>query len=219
MIFLTHIRCAKATISQLSRQERGGVLVEFAIVISLFLFLFFTIVDFGRLAFTAVMAEKGSQIAIRTAIVRPPACLNVPNRHARGTAAPGPRFGTSCKSQAGTCLVVAQITCNASTANFDSNGPATEIWARIQPLLPNTATIDSLQFTYQFDPNLGFLGGPYTPMVTVDLTLPQFQFISPLGTLATAAGGSNANSLGTALTLPSYSESLPAEDLALGIAG
>ena len=73
-----------------------------------------------------------------------------------------------------------------------TNATASEIWDRINPLLPVNATIDMMQFSYSFDPKLGFLGGPYTPMVTVELNLNDFQFASPLAALANAAGATNS---------------------------
>ena len=202
-------------IARFARETRGAVMVEFAIVISLFFFLFFGTIDLGRLFSSFVLGESGADVAVRTAVVRPPACVGVPDRHTRGTAASAPRFGSSCSAVAGTCASVATISCAGNAAN----ATAAEVWARIAPLMPIGTTIANLQFTYTFDPNLGFLGGPYTPMVTVDLSPPAFQFISPLGALAGAAGAANPGSLGSAITYPTFSVSLPAEDLALGIAG
>ncbi|MGB8621605.1 MAG: TadE/TadG family type IV pilus assembly protein, partial [Paracoccaceae bacterium] len=80
-----HIVAWRAGLARRMRNEEGGVLVEFAFVIALFLFLFFTLLDFGRLAYSIVMAEKASALAARTAIVRPAACAGVPERHTRGT--------------------------------------------------------------------------------------------------------------------------------------
>ena len=198
----------------LFRREDGGVIIEFAIVMSLFFFLFFLLLDFGRLSYSGVLAQKGSQIAVRIAVVRPPACAGVPETHERGTASPAPRFGTACSAGAGVCNPVATVSCAGNAAN----PTASEIWGRIAPLLPNDATINVLQFSYQFDPNLGFLGGPYTPMVTVSLDLDDFQFVSPLAALANAAGATNSN-IASVATYSSFSVSLPAEDLALGEAG
>ena len=195
--------------------ERGAVLVEFALVISLFFFLFFGVIDLGRLFSSFVLSESGADIAIRIAVVREPACAGVPDRHTRGTAVSAPRFGTSCSAVAGTCASVATITC----AGDPTNATAAEIWGRINTLMPNGTTIADLKFSYSFDPNLGFLGGPYTPMVTVFLNPPPFQFISPLGGLASAAGASNPGTLGSNITYPTFSVSLPGEDLALGDAG
>ncbi len=201
-----------------SEDERGGVLVEFAIVVSLFLFMMFSIIDFGRLAFSHVTAEKAVQIAVRRAIVRPPACAGVPERYSRGVVpggTPTPRFGTSCRTASYVCAPVATISCAGNAAN----PTAQEIWTQIAPLLPSNAVIGNLQFTYSFDSNLGYLGGPYVPMVTVTANLPQFQFASPLGGLATAAGATGAGTLGTPITYPVFSVSYPAEDLAAGEAG
>lgn len=210
-----HKRIAARLFARFSSDTQGAVLVEFAIVVSLFFFLFFATIDLGRLFSSFVLGESGADLAVRTAVVRPPACAGVPDRNARGTAASAPRFGTSCGAIAGTCLAVATISCAGNAAN----ATAAEVWARVAPLMPNGTTIANLQFTYTFDPNLGFLGGPYTPMVTVDLNPPAFQFISPLGALAGAAGSANPGSLGNAITYPTFSVSLPAEDLALGTAG
>ena len=76
----------------------------------------------------------------------------------------------------------------------------------------------ALQFSYDFNSNLGFLGGPYTPMVTVELNLSDFQFVSPLAALANAAGATSSTISSTA-GYSNFSVSLPAEDLALGESG
>lgn len=192
----------------------GAVAVEFAIVASLMFFLFFALIDFGRLAFSQVMAEKAVHLAARTAAVRPPACTGVPAYHVRGGASPAPRFGTSCAAGANTCLNPGTVTCLGSAGN----ATASEIWTAVQPWLPPNATTAHVRYTYTFDANLGFLGGPYVPMLTVDLDLPAFQFIAPIGALAQAAGAAS-DPVGTTFTYPDFSMSLPAEDLALGEAG
>ena len=115
--------------------ECGAVLVEFALVISFFFFLFFSVIDLGRLFSTFVLSEGGADMAIRIAVVREPACAGVPLRHTRGTAVSAPRFGTSCSAVAGTCANVGTITC----AGVATNATAAEIWARISPLMPNCA--------------------------------------------------------------------------------
>ncbi|MGO4914751.1 TadE/TadG family type IV pilus assembly protein [Pseudogemmobacter sp. W21_MBD1_M6] len=198
-----------------ARSERGGVMVEFAIVCAVFFLLLFALLDFGRLAFSNVLAEKSASIAARIAAVRPPACAGVPVRYTRGTADPQPRFGTSCRAFPGTCATVATVTC----AGAATNATATEIWARIASSLPAGSAIGNMQFSYSFDANLGFLGGPYTPMVTVDLHLPDFEFVSPLGGLAGAAGAADTAGMGADIIRPTFSVSMPAEDLAAGEAG
>lgn len=198
------------------RREDGGVLVEFAITVTLFLFIFFAMLDFGRLVYQTVLAEKATYVAARSAIVRPAACAGVPERHALGivpTGTPSPRFGTSCSAAGYVCASVATVTCNGSATNPTAN----EIWTQIADLLPLDATISDLEFTYAFDSNLGFLGGPYTPMVTVDIDLPDFTFVSPLGMLGVAAsGGGGTPSLGSSVQFADFSVSMPAEDLNLG---
>lgn len=196
------------------REESGAVLVEFAIVVSLFIFLFFSMLDFGRLISTVALAEKATYLAARTAIVRPAACLNVPDRHAATTVPSGtepPRFGTSCRVGNYVCDPVAKISC----AGDATNATALEVWNLIDGLLPVGTDISVLQFSYEFDPNLGFLGGPFTPMVTVELNLQDFQFVSPLGALANAAGATGST-LGSPITYQTFSVSLPGEDLNSG---
>jgi len=72
--------------------------------------------------------------------------------------------------------------------------------------------VSDLRFEYRFDSRLGFLGGPYTPMVTVEITPPDFQFTSPLGAMASALTGS-ASTLGSPTEYGEFSVSMPAEDL------
>ncbi|WP_170764922.1 TadE/TadG family type IV pilus assembly protein [Ruegeria lacuscaerulensis] len=211
----SHIRAQLRRIGQkILWDQSGGVLVEFAIVVSLFLFLFLSLLDFGRLSYSVVNAQKASQLAARIAIVRPPACAGVPATHLRGSSPLSPRFGTSCSASAGVCDDPQTPMCPGDA----TNPTASEIWARISPLLPPSATIDNLQFHYDFNSNLGFLGGPYTPMVTVELNLNDFQFVSPLAALANAAGATNSTIPMTA-GYSNFSVSLPAEDLALGESG
>ena len=61
------------------KRNDGAVLVEFALVITLFFFIFFAMLDFGRLTYQTTLSEKATYIAARTAIVRPAACVGVPD--------------------------------------------------------------------------------------------------------------------------------------------
>ncbi|MFN3938323.1 MAG: TadE/TadG family type IV pilus assembly protein [Gemmobacter sp.] len=192
------------------RDESGATLVEYAIVMALFLFLLFGLIDFGRLANSVAMAEKAVHIAARTAIVRPPACAGVPLRHERGSAT-APGYGTPCRSVPGACAMPAAVICTGSAGN----ATAVEIFNRVRPLLPAGSTIADLRFRYEPDPALGFLGGPYTPIVTVELADIDFVFTTPLGALAGVAGVPGST-LGGTVVLPTASVSLPAEDLAHG---
>jgi hypothetical protein len=111
-------------------------------------------------------------------------------------------------------------TCSGSTVNatYDTAG---EIWTRVSPLMPSGATRANLTYTYTFDPKMNFLGGPYVPMVTVQVTGLTFSFTSPLprlGNLAAGQGATGASTFGN-IPFPSMSVSLPGEDLDLGVNG
>lgn len=206
----------KNSICAFVQDETGATLVEFAIVLSIFLLLFFGLIDFGRLGFHYVNAEKAMQVAARVAAVRPPACPNVPLINVRGTVSGGtlpPDFGTSCRAGANICLNIGTITCPGGEAISDTDD---EVWLLVSGALPNDATIQNLKFSYTYDNNLGFLGGPYVPIVTVELQNLDFKFVSPLGALVGLAGAVADPTLGADIPFPPMSVSLPAEDLALG---
>lgn len=202
------------------RDESGAALVEFAVVAVVFFLVFFALIDFGRLGFVNVMGNKATEMAARTAIVRPPVCAGVPTRHERGPAEAfiPPRFGTSCRAAEGVCLDAGTVTCLGSEA---AAGPgaatAAEILARVRPLIPADATLANFRFSYSFDPRLGFLGGPYTPVVTVEFQALPFGFISPIGGL-TALASPEAD-IGDPIFNPSFSVSMPGEDLMFGTGG
>ena len=209
-----------AALSRFWRDEAGTTLVELAMVIPLFLLLFFALIDFGRMGAEYVMADKAMQRAARIAVTRPPACPGtLPSSNARGTSLSAPKFGTSCSAAANVCAVPAAMTCIAVAGNPSANPTVAEIWAAISPLLPVSATEANLAFRYDFDPNLGFLGGPYVPMVTVDLVNLQFTFVTPLSGLAALASPGSTFTAGPTLAFPAMSTSLPAEDLAQGTNG
>jgi len=149
------------------RDESGATLVELAIVLPVFLLIFLGLIDFGRMAFHYVATEKSVQVAVRVAAVRPPACAGVPEFIARGTTTitPRPKFGTSCRVGTNICADPGIIQCSGAT----TNATAEEVWNIVRGAFPNDATIANLSFSYSSDPNLGFLGGPYTPVVTVEI--------------------------------------------------
>jgi Flp pilus assembly protein TadG len=208
-----HLR-AKTSARRFWADESGANLVEFALVITLFLFLLFAIIDFGRIGHAWVGANKATQLAARLAAVRPPACTGLPLMNLRGSASPAPNFGTLCQAASGVCAAPQPVTCQGTAAN----ATAQEIYTAIRPLLPAGMTIDQMSFSYAADPSLGFLGGPFVPMVTVELTSVTFRFVSPLGPFITALTGA-PSTLGSEITMPGMSVSLPGEDLALGMDG
>ena len=201
------------------RDESGTTLVELAIVLPVFLLLFFGLIDFGRMGAEFVMAEKATQLAARLAAVRPAACPGVPTSNTRGslTGASLPRFGTNCTAVANLCANPGTVTCAGDINPINPNNTTDiEIWTAIAALMPTTATPANLRFSYAYDPKLGFLGGPYVPVVTVEIQNLNFQFATPLSGLAALAGAGGAPTPGATLPFPPMSVSLPAEDLAQG---
>ena len=208
----------------LRQDEEGATLMELVIVLPTLLLLVLGAVEFGRFGYNEVLAHKATDLAVRTAAVRPAICAGVPETFEPGTGT-APRFGTLCRVGAAgsTCAIVTAADMPACTlATPDTNSPAAiaaadEIWQTILPLLPNTATRANVQISYTHDPNIGFLGGPYTPIVTAELVGIQFQTITPLGALAALATANPDNDVANSITFPNMSASLPAEDLGQGL--
>lgn len=196
------------------KDETGATLVEFTLGVIFFLTLFFAILDFGRMAFNYVVAQKAMHIAARIAAVREPACAGVPliNAPSGSIPTPAPSYGTQCSAGTNICAA-STVSCAGNIAN-----PAVaEIWGIVQGRLPNTATPANIRFTYASDPNLGFLGGPYVPVVTVELTGLTFDYVTGVGGLVNLISGSPGPS--GSIPFPSMSVSMPGEDLAVGNAG
>jgi len=208
-------------------------MVEFAICITLYLLIFFAVLDFGRLAYNWVMAEKAMQRAARIASVRAPICTGVPSTNLRAditdTTFPS---GSVCRASAGLCFAVNPAPCtlsNANAANPEAVQTASEIWRTVRPMLPDNATNANVLIRYEFDPQLGFLGGPYTPLITAELVGESndggtfddftFTFVTPLSALAAATGAQNTDGIpteGATIPFPAISTTLPAEDLNVG---
>jgi hypothetical protein len=203
------------------RAEAGTTLPELAIVVALMLAMVFALIDFGRLAYARVATEKALQRAVRVAAVRPPACAGVPDHISRGPVATGgtpPRYGTPCRDGATICADPGNFVCTGNAGN----ATAVEIWGILQPVLPGSATISDLQVRYDHDDDLGFLGGPYVPVVTVSLTGVDFTFATAFGGFAAAAAGLTGTTLPDAndtVPYPDLSVSIPGEDLASGTDG
>ena len=212
----------RIALRRFAAEDRGTTLVELAMVLPLFLLLFFALIDFGRLAYQWMGSEKAMGVAARIATVRGPACAGVPESYGRGSDTTV-RFGTNCNAVGGACSVPADVTCAGDIAN----PTVAEIWGRIEPLLPPDATAANLRFRYTADAatadgvtqQIGFLGGPYVPTVTVELTGLTFRFATPLSGLANLATGLTGSTISTDIAMPDMSVSLPGEDLALGTNG
>lgn len=203
----------RAHISHLRRDESGASVVELAVVIPLFLLLTFGFIDFARLGFTYVMTGKAMDRAVRMAVVLTPPCPDVPLINGRGGSGNDDyRFGTSCSAASNLCAAPGTITCSMEADHSTSN----TIWSTIQPLMPVNATAANVVLSYEYTPDMGFLGGPYTPIVTARIDNLTFEFITPLGALAGLAGASDTGTLGSDFAFPSMSASLPAEALSDG---
>lgn len=194
------------------RNENGSVLVEFAIVFPLFLILLLGVVDFGQIYLRWILAEKATHLAARLAVVRPPACPGVPTFNDRTPGIPKTSpFGRSCTdSFFNLCADPGTITCTGATAVGDTFD---DINDAVGGFLPAAAGPENIRLSYSFA-NLGFLGGPYVPLVSVELVGDiEVPFITPLGPLLQAFYG--GNSLDNP-AIPSMRATLPAEDLVEG---
>ncbi|SMO56675.1 TadE/TadG family type IV pilus assembly protein [Ruegeria faecimaris] len=197
------------------RQERGAALVELGMVIPLFLLLMFGIVDYGRLFWSTTMAQKAMQKASRLATLGPPLCGALPTEHTLASGAPtSTKFGVLCRS-GNVCAVPAlPAPCPLNTAT----DYGARVWNDIRMLLPPGTTAANVQIGYSHDARLGFLGGPYTPVVTAELVNVNFNFMMPIAGLAALAsnGTTPASNTPNSISLPAMSTSVPAEDLAAG---
>ena len=194
------------------RNEAGSILVEFAAVLPLFLILLFAILDFGQIYLRWLLAEKATHLATRIAVVRPPLCPGVPTFNDRAAGAPKERpFGTSCGLLANLCADPGIITCSGAEADSDDFD---DVFGNVGVLLPTTVQPENIRFTYSFG-NLGFLGGPYVPLVSVELQGDiEVPFITPLGPLLQTFYGGGAGLANP--SMPPMRATLPAEDLVEG---
>ena len=222
------------------RNESGTTMVELAICISLFLLILFALLDFSRLGYNWVVAEKAMQRGVRLAAVRPPVCGNLPSIHLPATGASDYTAGTLCLTDGGICAPArAQCLLSGPYGNGNTAGAATavEIWDTIEPLMPQGTTTSNVLLTYEYDPRLGFLGGPYVPVITARLVgAPNgntpgtgvnedgfdeypFLFVTPLSALAAQAGASDVTGIPGSIPFPGIEVTIPAEDMNQGVQG
>ena len=214
-----------------ARDESGTTLVEFAMSISLFLLILFAIMDFARLGYNWVVTEKAMQRAVRIAAVRPPVCAGVPIYHSRDPGASTTYgAGTNCGTDGGICTQV-DVQCllsNPDGGSTDAQDTADEMWAALQDLMPEGTNEANILLQYSYDRRLGFIGGPYVPVITAQVVgasngngfdeLP-FTFVTPLSSLAATAGASSSGSIPGTIPFPAISVTLPAEDMNQGMNG
>ena len=201
-------------LSHLKRDENGGPLVEFAYAFPLLLVIGIVTLDFTWVFTRMAMAEYSAHVAVRTAAVRPAVCPGVPDFIERKDGL-STRFGSLCTHPDAPCDYPATIQCTGTGSPV-----ATEILGRIAPLLPAGATEANLQFTYAPPPaaSIGFLGGPYVPIVSVSLINLEHNFILPIPTLFTPWTG-GAGGAFDPITLGPFTATMPGEDLNHGTDG
>ena len=231
------------TFKRFASETSGTTLTELAIVIPLLLLILMGAVEFGRLGYNIAMVQKATELAVRTAAVRPPICDGVPDTFEIGTSASA-KAGSLCKAGApgSICkIVITPPPCSlANPGTTDSNkgrttaeersDAAQEIWDAIAPLLPNTTDLENsitaanVFVRYEQDARIGFLSGPYTPVVTVeigqlkngDVERLDYKFITPLGQLAGMAMLGGTSNIRSSFQFPTMSASMSGEDLANG---
>lgn len=225
---------AASRLRRFRMDEAGTTLVELAICISLFLVILFAIVDFSRLGYNWVVTEKAMQRGARVLAVRPPVCPGLPAIHfADPNNTDSFPAGTLCLTNGGICAP-AFAQCLLSQPDATSPGAvatATEVWGMIEPLMPQGTTAANVLVRYNYDPRLGFLGGPYVPVITsrvvgaADPTSPTgyaelpFEFVTPLSALAAQAGASDVTGIPGTVPFPGIEVTIPAEDMNQGMEG
>lgn len=198
---------------RLRHDESGGPLAEFALVIGFLFMVGIFVFEITRFFTQLAMAEYATHQAARRVAVRPPVCAGVPEINQRDPGAGGPpaRFGTLC-SAGGQCATPATAICTGVAGN----AVVDEIFRLVRPLLPVDATPANLEFRYE-PSGLGFLGGPYIPVISVSLREVEHDFIMPLGAMfAPWSGGGGGNA---SLALPPLTATMPGEDLNVGNGG
>jgi Flp pilus assembly protein TadG len=232
MMMSTFMTSISTRLREFKRDETGTTLVELAICISLFLLILFAIIDFSRLGYNWVVAEKAMQRGVRIAAVRPPVCSGLPAVHFASSANIGSySAGTLCLTDGGICAPAFAQCLLSAPASGDAFATATEIWNALEPLMPQGTTRANIQMSYNYDPRLGFLGGPYVPIITARIVgaanadsetgydeLP-FQFVTPLSALAAQAGASDVTGIPGSIPFPGIEVTLPAEDMNQGMQG
>ena len=195
----------------LIRNERGAVMVEFAIISWLLFLLTFGIVEFGYLFWQWNSAEKATQIGVRNAVVSSPVAQELVNKDCGNASVPP---GTLCSAAGATSFGTTTCTGN-TTSGTCTNGytfdpvPFSTILGLMQGIFPFIQR-QNVTVTYTFV-GLGFAGRPGNvagtfgpvPVVTVGITGMTFDFFFGLNGLA---------GLGP-ITMPDFRATLTGEDL------
>jgi len=192
-------------------EDDGAGLAEFALIIPLFLALTLGVIEYSVIYYQWIIAEKATLHAVRLAAVRPPICAGVPISNTRLDPAGTDRFGTKCSLGGGAsiCASPADVTCTGNLAN----PTFAEIFADISPLLPTGTPASSVSIRYE-SADIGFLGGPYIPVISVELSNIEVSYLTPFANLLIVYGAQVVN-FGT-IALPPMRATMSSEDLAMG---
>jgi Flp pilus assembly protein TadG len=204
---------------RLRQDERGAAMIEFTVVAVLLFAVTFGVVEFGLALFWWVMTEKATERAVRIAVVRPAVATGVPDFYDQdSTLSPAPRFGTACNTTPRSCATVAARDCvvqisnrGTTCANAALAQSTFDQMRALSPLALRAGNAGQVHFIYQ-DSGLGFVGGPYVPMVTVEVVGVTFQFIA-LGPLVRLLG---AAAFGDNIVMPTMRSTAVGEDLNSG---
>lgn len=177
-----------------SKDNKGLVTTEFAVISFALLMTIFFIVELTLLYFFIQSSQKAAHMGARYAIVSDAAATGLPTVN---TLAGGGIFGTPCSE--GSCVSFGPLTCTEGTCDA---APFTALVSRMQGFLPGLMPEHvTVSYTYQ---GLGYAGGPVIPAVTVTISNVPYQ-TGILGVLM-AAGQFND-------ILPPVSVTLTGEDL------
>jgi hypothetical protein len=186
----------KTLIVRFLKEDDGASTIEyifnFSILMGFAFFIFNIIVAYFIINTTENAAQRGA----RFAAVRPPAVTGMP---AVNQLAPGATPGGPC-TVAGNCVPPTPATwsCRAGTIGACDFGNYEAIWREINRISP-PLTGEEVEITYYYA-QLGFAGGPFTPIVEVSITpdwqlfffqFSDFSFLPTLRATAIATGLGN----------------------------
>lgn len=156
---------------------RGAVLVEFTLTMLLVLVLTFSVAEFGIVWWQWNSAEKATQLAVRTSVVRDPVALELASFDCATSLT---EAGEPCSSP--NAASFGTVTCSGATQSCSggytfSTATFNELLARVQAVFPLVAA-ENLAFRYD-DIGLGFAGrGAPIPSVTVRLVDMTYSFVA-----------------------------------------
>jgi Flp pilus assembly protein TadG len=179
--------------------DLGASTIEFVVVIFAVVATVFFVLETTLYMFFSEALHKSAQAGVRAAVVSDPVVAGVPARNERSAAG---LFGVSCSDATSPCTPFADVSCTGGAciaAEFD------RIFAHMNgfsgQLQPDHVTI-----SYQWA-ELGYAGGPITPLITVSVSGVPFQ---------TGIVGLLLSNAGVLATLPAHSVSMTGEDLNRG---